>query len=245
MPYRHRLSIQYLYLLADTANQLSSEVRIRTHTTEQHQNTVVVSWSNNGHCKIFSVVQSEKKAVVGWSSKTYHGFMILLKPSMFLRRMQSALQSTFLPSVSTSDNQMHILSRSGYLEYIIHDNLQDLSTTMREVLVTQRILKSVGVGVPGATVLTATLGLLISEMYVGYYHCWYLPHALPVVLGYMWRGESSSIYFVNVYVCVYIHVALSIDSHLYHSHMQTKPFICSGGSFFQQSCLMLVLPSRH
>lgn len=78
--------------------------------------------------------------------------------------MQSALQSTFLPSVSTADNQMNILSRSGYLEYIIHDNLQDLSTTMREVIVTQRILKSVGVGVPGATVLTATLGLLIRDV---------------------------------------------------------------------------------
>ncbi|KAL7538020.1 hypothetical protein ACHAXR_008224 [Thalassiosira sp. AJA248-18] len=58
---------------------------------------------------------------------------------------------------------MNALSRSGYLRYILYENLQCLSTTLREVLVTQRILKGVGVGRPGATALAATLSFVIRD----------------------------------------------------------------------------------
>lgn len=62
---------------------------------------------------------------------------------MVLRSMFSITRSTFLPTLATSDNQnqLFVLLKSGYLPYIIYDNLQDLTTSLRSVLATQRILE--------------------------------------------------------------------------------------------------------
>jgi hypothetical protein len=76
-----------------------------------------------------------------------------------LSHVQSVLRSTFLPTT----NQISSLRQSGYLSYILYDNLQDLTTSLRSVLATQRILEGVGVGRSGATALSATLNFLLRD----------------------------------------------------------------------------------
>lgn len=86
-------------------------------------------------------------------------------------RVRSALISTFLPSIPSSqvddsskgNNQLDKLRSTGYLRYVLYDNLQDLSTSLRSVLATQRILEGVGVGRAGATALSATLNFIIRD----------------------------------------------------------------------------------
>ncbi|KAL9188760.1 hypothetical protein ACHAXT_007138 [Thalassiosira profunda] len=85
-----------------------------------------------------------------------------IHPSATRRRVRAALQSTFLPN-STGGGNLEALRQSGYLRYIMYDNLQDLSTSLRSVLATQRILEGVGVGRSGATALSATLNFLIRD----------------------------------------------------------------------------------
>lgn len=77
------------------------------------------------------------------------------------RKLLSAPSSTFLPSLP--EDRRHLLRDSGYLEYILMDNLQDLTTALRSVLATQRVLEGVGVGREGATALAATLDFLIRD----------------------------------------------------------------------------------
>lgn len=74
-------------------------------------------------------------------------------------RIQSVLRSTFLPTTSNQSK----LRQSGYLSYILYDNLQDLTTSLRSVLATQRILEGVGVGRSDATALSATLNFLLRD----------------------------------------------------------------------------------
>lgn len=92
------------------------------------------------------------------------------RPSATLHRVQSALRSTFLPALPSNqggddrgDDQLSTLRSSGYLSYILYDNIQDLSTNLRSVLATARILEGVGVGRAGATALSATLNFIIRD----------------------------------------------------------------------------------
>jgi hypothetical protein len=57
-----------------------------------------------------------------------------------------------------------VLSESKYLLCIILDNFQHLTTALRSVLATQRVLEGVGVGRIGATTISATLNLLIRDI---------------------------------------------------------------------------------
>ena len=87
----------------------------------------------------------------------------LFRPSDVLRQIQTGIISTFLPSIPSSSSSSNILSSSGYLRYILLDNIQDLCTSLRSVLATQRILEGVGVGRADATALSATLNFLIRD----------------------------------------------------------------------------------
>ena len=122
--------------------------------------TKVISRKANGSYKLLSL---------GDTNET-HGY----EPSMpksskqqqarqWTSQVSSVVSSTFLPTVRATDNQMAALSHSNYLKYIFFDNLQDLSTTLRSVLVTRRILQGVGVGRAGATALSATMKFLIRD----------------------------------------------------------------------------------
>ena len=88
-----------------------------------------------------------------------------INPSVVLHRVQAALRSTFLPALpgNAGKEWLSELRNSGYLKYIIYDNIQDLSTSLRSVLATQRILEGVGVGRAGATALSATLNFIIRD----------------------------------------------------------------------------------
>jgi hypothetical protein len=71
--------------------------------------------------------------------------------------LESGFRSTFLPSgfpTKTPD---------GYLRYAVWGWVQDLSTQLRGVLATQRILEGVGVGKQGATALSALLNFLVRD----------------------------------------------------------------------------------
>jgi Vitamin B6 photo-protection and homoeostasis len=69
----------------------------------------------------------------------------------------SVIKSTFLPTGYPDQIP------SGYLNYVVHSVLQDVSTQLRSVLATQRILRGVGVGQPHATALSALLQFLLRD----------------------------------------------------------------------------------
>ncbi|KAL7531058.1 hypothetical protein ACHAWF_003614 [Thalassiosira exigua] len=77
---------------------------------------------------------------------------------LLLRRVRAAFRSTFLPGADVD-----VLRRAGYLRYAFLDNVQDLSTALRSVLATQRILEGVGVGRSDATALSATLNFVVRD----------------------------------------------------------------------------------
>jgi len=72
-------------------------------------------------------------------------------------RMREALRSTFLPSGYPGQTP------SFFVQYSMWSMLQDLSTQLRGVLATQRILEGLGVGREGATVLSASLNFIIRD----------------------------------------------------------------------------------
>jgi len=101
-----------------------------------------------------------------------HEISLRINPAASLHKLKSSLRSTFLPTIPSKvgddikegeRRRQDVLAQSGYLKYMICDNLQDLSTSLRSVLATQRILEGVGVGRTGATALSATLNFLIRD----------------------------------------------------------------------------------
>lgn len=72
-------------------------------------------------------------------------------------KIQSALSSTFLPAGYPKQTP------PGYLTYSMWSWTQDLSTQMRGVLATQRVLEGVGVGKEGATALSASINFIVRD----------------------------------------------------------------------------------
>lgn len=72
-------------------------------------------------------------------------------------RVKAGLRSTFLPSGYPKTTP------PGYLSYASWSWVQDLSTQLRGVLATQRVLEGVGVGREGATALSALLNFLVRD----------------------------------------------------------------------------------
>ena len=130
----------------------------------------VISRRNDGRSQSFSFDEpsksdSSEKVANGNSQVKFRLRQVgreIVKPTLALNHVQSALRSTFLPSIPRTTSK-NILSSSGYLQYILFDNVQDLCTSLRSVLATQRILEGVGVGRADATALSATLNFLIRD----------------------------------------------------------------------------------
>ena len=80
-----------------------------------------------------------------------------LKVRRLENKIQSALSSTFLPAGYPKRTP------PGYLTYSMWSWVQDLSTQMRGVLATQRVLEGVGVGKEGATALSASLNFIVRD----------------------------------------------------------------------------------
>lgn len=92
-----------------------------------------------------------------WHSSTSHSSSPSSTLSSPGARIVAGIRSTFLPSgfpASTPD---------GYLAYVVYSAVQDLSTQLRNVVATQRILRGVGVGKPEATALSAFLQFLMRD----------------------------------------------------------------------------------
>lgn len=68
-----------------------------------------------------------------------------------------ALRTTFLP-VGFPDK-----TPNGYLRFCVWSWIQDVSTQLRSVLATQKILEGVGVGREGATALSALFNYLVRD----------------------------------------------------------------------------------
>lgn len=71
--------------------------------------------------------------------------------------IKAAIKSTFLPSGYPTKTPV------GYLPFSIWSWTQDLSTQLRGVLATQRVLEGVGVGREGATALSALMNFIVRD----------------------------------------------------------------------------------
>lgn len=73
------------------------------------------------------------------------------------QKIRAGIKSTFLPSGYPDKTP------EGYLSYSIWSWIQDLSTQLRAVLATQRVLEGIGVGREGATALSASLNFIVRD----------------------------------------------------------------------------------
>jgi len=74
-----------------------------------------------------------------------------------LGNIKNVVKTTFLPIGYPQKTP------KGYLSYSIWSWIQDLSTQLRAVLATQRVLEGVGVGKEGATALSASLNFILRD----------------------------------------------------------------------------------
>lgn len=129
----------------------------------------IISRKANGNDKLYEYFTEEDL-----TETTVNKPVVRHDSSSRKNRMAYMLRSTFLPLTSNtassdksdttnSDQMMTTLKQSGYLSYMIYDNLQDLTTSLRSVLATQRVLQGVGVGRSDATALSATLNFLLRD----------------------------------------------------------------------------------
>ena len=80
-----------------------------------------------------------------------------LKDSLVDFNLESIVHTTFLP-IGYPER-----TPQGYLQYSIFSWIQDLSTQLRAILATQRVLEGLGVGREGATALSASINFLVRD----------------------------------------------------------------------------------
>lgn len=173
-------------LLKTTGTVSASGVKIAITTDHQRHAMVQVWWAlfvllaNDVSClavhnppqKILKVVSTKKN---GGLSKTFvfdvispttdangSGNVMSISRrdhslSRGLIKVQAALRSTFLPSGYPAKTP------PGYLKYSVWSWIQDISTQLRSVLATQRVLEGVGVGREGASALSALMNFLVRD----------------------------------------------------------------------------------
>ncbi|EEC43518.1 predicted protein [Phaeodactylum tricornutum CCAP 1055/1] len=118
---------------------------------------VISTKRDGGHFTVFSLADSEDSTAASSSSGRSELNSRLNVGRVLLRNVQSGLRSTFLPSGYPARTP------PGYLRYSVWSWVQDLSTQLRSVLATQRVLEGVGVGREGATALSALLNFLVRD----------------------------------------------------------------------------------
>ncbi len=74
-----------------------------------------------------------------------------------LSGIDNFFRTTFLPS------GYPLRTPPGYLSYSIWSWIQDLSTQLRSIVATQRVLEGIGVGREGATALSASLNFIVRD----------------------------------------------------------------------------------
>jgi hypothetical protein len=135
----------------------------------------VISTTNDGHySKTFSFPSSPnlplESNVLDASndnsivkSRSTHGR--LLRSSSFYSRIHRKIASTFVPShyLSSMQSFQQVSSQGDFVRFSIYSAIQDLSTSLRSVLATQRVLEGIGVGRVGATSLSASLNFIVRD----------------------------------------------------------------------------------
>lgn len=81
----------------------------------------------------------------------------IIREKIHSNSIDSLIRTTFFP-VGFPEK-----TPPGLLRYCIWSWIQDLSTQMRAILATQRVLEGVGVGKQGATALSATINFLVRD----------------------------------------------------------------------------------
>lgn len=71
--------------------------------------------------------------------------------------------STFIPSHYLSPLPSQKIAQSDFIRFSFYSAIQDLSTSLRSVLATQRVLEGIGVGRVGATSLSASLNFIVRD----------------------------------------------------------------------------------
>ncbi|CAJ1949448.1 unnamed protein product [Cylindrotheca closterium] len=113
---------------------------------------IVSTNRNGGHTKVFHLDADGNPRVDPSSSSATAKRRI-----QGLQHISSVIRSTFLPSGYPTRTP------SGYLQYSAWSWIQDLSTQLRSVLATQRVLEGVGVGREGATAISALMNYLVRD----------------------------------------------------------------------------------
>mmetsp|Transcript_13972 Transcript_13972/g.21788 ORF Transcript_13972/g.21788 Transcript_13972/m.21788 type:complete len:438 (+) Transcript_13972:90-1403(+) len=120
------------------------------HRSPEQIVSVLSTKRDGGISKTFSfdktpkTTKDNKKAGVSTSPKS-------------IASIKAAIKSTFLPAGYPSKTPV------GYLPFSIWSWTQDLSTQLRGVLATQRVLEGVGVGREGATALSALMNFIVRD----------------------------------------------------------------------------------
>lgn len=139
-----KLDAYFLILLAG----FPIEARCIAASSSSPQRRIVSVKKNGGESRVFDTSPNQALAARSSTSLIYGGLG---------RRVISAVRSTFLPSGYPQ------LTPPGYLRYCMFSWVQDMSTQLRSVLATQRVLEGVGVGREGATALSALMNYLVRD----------------------------------------------------------------------------------
>jgi hypothetical protein len=118
-------------------------------------NNVEIYSKKNGISKQFSI---EKHLSSKDQKQSKLGLQIRRARSSILDfNLDSVVRTTFLP-VGFPER-----TPQGYLHFSIWSWIQDLSTQLRAILATQRVLEGIGVGREGATALSASINFLVRD----------------------------------------------------------------------------------
>ena len=116
---------------------------------------------NGGNVKYFDLVAEEDPNSPSRKNDKKTIRSIIENPRFVVttlrRQLITATRTTFLP-IGFPDK-----TPPGYLQFSVWSWIQDVSTQLRSVLATQKILEGVGVGKEGATALSALFNYLIRD----------------------------------------------------------------------------------
>jgi hypothetical protein len=120
---------------------------------------VITSRKDEGHSTSCNFIFDQNRIIKEEKHKEQNQANVKQQISslQIIRRTKSAIKTTFLPSGFPQRTP------KGYLSYSMWSWIQDLSTQLRGVLATQRVLEGIGVGREGATALSASLNFIVRD----------------------------------------------------------------------------------
>jgi len=171
MNFQPKVIIFILFNLLSNGNCLASNPLQQNNyncNTNQDPPTLTIISKKNGVTTSHHIYNpsssSENHGVVlknhSTKAKKYKG-TIPSSSSNLNKKITSALKATFLTTFLP--NGYPDKTPKGYMSYSIWSWIQDLSTQLRAVVATQKVLEGVGVGRQGATALSASLNFIVRD----------------------------------------------------------------------------------